>query len=212
MRRGTSARKTAKLDLYREHKEEYVAPKTPVLVEAGPAQYLAVSGKGAPGGECFQSRVTALYAVAFTVKMTHKSAGKGDYKVCTLEGLWWDEMDRGDFSAVPLDQWCWKLLIRTPDFVTEDDLRKARDALRQKKKPPEFEEVTLETMEEGLCVQVLHVGPYSAEGKTVRAMHRFAEGEGLSFHGVHHEIYLSDPRRVAPEKLRTILRHPVRRA
>jgi len=203
--------KTQKLDLYREHKAEYVAPKKPVLVEVGPAPYLTIEGRGEPSGEAFQAKVGAMYQMAFTIKMTRKFASKGDYKVCHLEGLWWAERKGVDFMDVPPQEWRWKLLIRTPDFITAEDLGDATEALRKKKKPPVFEEVELGTIEEGLCVQVLHVGPYDTEPETIAAMHDLAEVNGLTFHGLHHEIYLSDPRRVSPERLRTILRHPVRR-
>ena len=202
---------TQKLDLYKEHKAEYIAPKRPVLVEVGSVQYLTIEGQGKPGGEVFQAKVGAMYQMAFTIKMTRKFAGKGDYKVCHLEGLWWAEKKGVDFMDVPPQEWRWKLLIRTPDVITNDDLADATEALRKKKKPPAFEEVALETIEEGPCVQVLHVGPYDTEAGTIAAMHDLVEENGLSFHGRHHEIYLSDPRRVPPERLRTILRHPVRR-
>jgi len=204
--------KAEKLDLYREHKSEYVTPKKPVLVEVGLAQYLAVSGEGAPASKEFQSAVGALYSVAFTVKMTRKFAGLGDYKVANLEGLWWIDKKDANFLSVPPERWRWKLLIRVPEFVTARDLDEAKESLRKKKKPPEFEEVTLETIREGLCVQVLHVGPYATEPETVRAMENLAAENGLAFHEFHHEIYLSDPRRVPAEKLRTILRHPVKKA
>ena len=109
------------------------------------------------------------------------------------------------------DQWRWKLLIRVPTFIRETDLAKARAALAVKGKPPEFRKVRLEKISEGLCVQALHVGPYADEPAIVAAMADLAAAEGLKLHGRHHEIYLSDPRRVPPERLKTILRHPVRK-
>ncbi len=203
--------KAEKLDLHKEYKSEYVAPKkAPVLAEIGAAKYLAITGKGQPGGEAFQSKVGAMYSVAFTIKMTRKFAGLGDYKVCHLEGLWWGP-GKGDFFNQPREKWCWKLLIRVPDFIKPSDLKQAKQALTAKGKPPQFNEVTLETIKEGLCVQMLHVGPYSDEPGTIKVMREFAKENGLSFHGLHHEIYLSDPRRVPPERLRTILRNPVRK-
>lgn len=198
-----------KLDLYREHKAEYVAPRKPVLLTVGPAQYLAISGRGAPGEEAFTSGVGALYAVAFTIKMTSKFAGR-DYKVCHLEGLWWADDEGRDFASLPPEEWNWKLLIRTPDFIGRDELDKATQVLLAKGKPPQTAKVELESLQEGTCVQMLHVGPYCQEQRTIEAMSAFAAESGLTFHGRHHEIYLSDARRVAPERLRTILRHPVR--
>ena len=203
--------KGQKLDLYKEHKAEYVTPKTPALVEVAAAKYLTIEGQGEPGSEAFEAKLAGLYSVAFTIKMTRKFAGKGDYKVCSLEGLWWTGRKGTDFAKAPRAKWRWKLMIRVPEFITEGDLEDAKQALLAKKKPPQFTEVELETLEEGLCVQVLHVGPFAEEGKTIRTMHDFAKEQGLSFHGLHHEIYLSDPRRVPPERLRTILRHPVKR-
>jgi hypothetical protein len=141
--------------------------------------------------------------------MTRKFAGGQDYKVCQLEGLWWADGSSADFTAVPRDQWRWKLLIRVPDFIGQADLDQAKAALRDKGKPPAFESVRLETIEEGPCVQMLHVGPYAEEPATLALMRQFAAAGGLEFRGPHHEIYLSDPRRVPPERLRTILRMPV---
>ena len=210
--------KAEKLDLYKKHKTEYAAPKKPTLVEVGPAKYLTIEGTGEPGGDVFQAKVQAMYGAAFTIKMTRKFAGKGDYKVCHLEGLWWAGREGGrqagrkttDFFHVPKSQWKWKLLIRVPDFITDRDLTQAKQALREKGKPPDFEQVKLEKITEGRCVQMLHVGPYSQEHESVAQMQALAEAEGLGIHGLHHEIYLSDPRRVPPERLRTILRHPAR--
>ncbi len=197
------------LDLYKKHKAEYLAPKEPALVEVGPAKYLSIEGEGEPAGEDFQAKIQAMYGAAFTIKMTRKFAGKGDYKVCHLEGLWWTGGKGSDFLKVPRSRWRWKLLIRVPEFIAPDDLAAAKEALRKKGKPPEFEQVELETIEEGPCVQMLHVGPYAEEPQTIAQMAAFARAQGLAFHGRHHEIYLSDPRRVPPERLRTILRHPV---
>ena len=197
-----------KLDLYKLHKAEYVAPKKPVLVEIERANYLTICGQGEPGGETFAARISALYGTAYTIKMTSKAAGR-DYVVCKLEGLWWSEEPSCDFANVPKDTWQWKLLIRTPDFIDEQDLRQAAEVLTKKGKSSDVELVVLETIDEGLCVQMLHVGPYDKEGETTRTMNAFVEAQGLVLHGLHHEIYLSDPRRVPPERLRTILRHPV---
>jgi hypothetical protein len=200
-----------KLDLLQQHKAEYVTPKKPVLLKVGPAKYLAVEGRGAPADVAFQAAVGALYAVAFTIKMTRKFAGKGDYKIAWLEGLWWGPDKRAPFAVKSPKDWRWKILIRTPTFVAARDLAKAQKELLAKGKVAEVAKVKLETLREGRCVQMLHVGSYATEPATIEAMLDFAEAQGLSFLGVHHEIYLSDPRRVPPGKLRTILRHSVRR-
>jgi len=187
----------AKLDLYQTYKAEYATPRRPVILRVAEATYLGIAGRGTPGGEAFQEAVGALYAVAFTTKMASKSAGK-DYAVCKLEGLW-------------KDQWSWRLLIRTPDFIGTPELEATRRNLAEKGKGPLIDQVELTPLNENLCVQMLHVGPYDREPETIRRMEDFAAGQGYRFNGLHHEIYLSDPRRVTPEKLRTILRMPVAR-
>ncbi len=197
------------IDLYKLHKTEYAAPRKPALVDIKPATYLAISGQGAPGGERFGESIGALYGVAFTVKMTRKFAGKQDYAVCKLEGQWWAD-GAMNFAKLPREQWQWKLLIRTPDFVSEQDVREAVAVLLKRGKGEDAKRVRLETLAEGRCVQMLHVGPYERESETVAVMAAFAEKQGLGFSGKHHEIYLSDPRRVPPERLKTILRQPVR--
>ncbi len=193
-----------KLDLYKKHKSEYVTPRQPVLIIVGPAKYLSVDGVGAPESEQFQQAIAALYQMAWTIKMTKKFAGQ-DYKVCNLEGLWW-----GLENMPPRDEWRWKLIIRVPDFIKAADLREALATLKKKGKPEPAAKVRLETIREGRCVQVLHVGPYGDEPSTIARMKTFSDSQKLSFACPHHEIYISDPRRVAPEKLRTILRMPVK--
>jgi hypothetical protein len=199
-----------KIDLYKLHKTEYAATRKPSLVEVKPATYLAISGQGAPGGERFTASIGALYGVAFTIKMTRKFAGRQDYAVCKLEGQWWSEPGR-DLAKLPLDQWLWNLLIRTPDFINEEDLRPAVAVLLKRGKSEDVKRVRLETLAEGSCVQMLHVGPYDKEHETIEVMRAFAEKQKLQFSGKHHEVYLSDPRRVPPDRLKTILREPVRK-
>jgi hypothetical protein len=198
-----------KIDLYKKYKDQYVEAKRPVLVTVGKATYLTIDGRGAPGGETFSTRIGALYAVAYTIKMTRKFAGKQDYGICKMEALWWLDSDQRDWSKVPQDQWNWKVMIRTPEFVTPKDLDQAIKILLEKGKEPLCREVRLESIEEGRCVQMLHVGPYAQEERTIGQMEAFAESQGLVLTGRHHEIYLSDPHRVPPERLKTTLRHPV---
>ncbi|MBI2899120.1 MAG: GyrI-like domain-containing protein [Planctomycetes bacterium] len=198
-----------KIDLFKDLKNEYASPRSPVLVEIGKASYLAVDGRGEPGGKEFQTKIGALYGMAYTVKMTRKFEGRQDYVVGKLEAQGWSD-EGGDFSRVPKSKWRWKLMIRTPDFVGTSEVRRAAETLKKRGKGDSVDEVAMEKLEEGECVQMLHVGPYEREGDTVAAMKKFAESKGRTFHGRHHEIYLSDPRRVAPEKLKTILRMPVK--
>ena len=197
-----------KIDLYKLHKGDYVASRKPVLVTIKDAAYLAITGQGEPGGESFTDKIGALYGAAFTIKMTRKFAGEQDYSVCKLEGQWWSD-GSDNFSSIPKAEWRWKLLIRTPDFVSAAELEKAVATLLKRGKSPAVCEVRLESLAEGPCVQMLHVGPYEREPETICLMKAHAEKSGLTFKGRHHEIYLSDPRRVRPEKLKTILRHPV---
>jgi hypothetical protein len=201
-----------KLDLYKQNKAEYVTPKKPTLITTRKAQYLAILGSGKPGSEEYQNRIGALYGMAFTIKMTRKSEGKGDYAVSKLEGqYWWDPPCDDPLSGGPPDELQWRLLIRTPDYVTKQDLKDAVAKLVEKKGVAEAGDVELVSLAEGKCVQMLHVGPYGEERGTVEQMLEFAKANELEMNGHHHEIYLSDPRRVAPEKLRTILRLPVKK-
>lgn len=198
-----------KVNLGRVFKSDYVAPRKPVLLDIGEATYLAITGRGAPGGPEFQARVGALYAMAYTIKMTRKFGGEQDYTIGRLEAQWWAD-DGRCFPNLPPDEWRWRLLIRTLDFVERAELAGAAATLRQKGRAPEAGEVKLERWTEGRCVQMLHVGPYDREGDTMAVITAFAESKGLALHGLHHEIYISDPRRAPAEKLRTILRQPVR--
>ncbi len=196
-----------KIDLYKQHKAEYAATKDPRIVRIGRAKYLVIQGKGEPGGAAFQASIGALYAMAYTIKMTEKFAGR-DYKVCALEGQWWCA-DPKNWAAQPRDTWEWNLMIRVPEFIADRHLKAALAKLEERGKAENADRVRLETISEGRCVQVLHLGPYSNEPATICRMHEFATAQGLKIHGLHHEIYLSDPCRVPPERLRTILRHPV---
>lgn len=195
-----------KLDLYKRLKAEYVTPKAPTLVATTPGKYLTVSGRGDPNGAPFQAAIGALYGAAFTIKMARKVAGR-DYAVAKLEGLWWG----GERGKLIIDSrpstWRWKLMIRVPTFITATDLQRARRVLAERGRKPGA--IRLENVREGRVVQLLHVGPYDREHASIGRMQEFAAARGLRFHGRHHEIYLSDPRRVAPTKLRTILRQPV---
>jgi len=200
-----------KIDLYKQHKDQYVTPKKPVLVTMNEATYLTISGRGAPGGPEFTERIGALYGAAFTIKMTRRFGGQQDYVVSKLEAQWWLDGESCDFANVPKEKWNWRLMIRTPPFVKQKELADAARKLIEKGKAPCADQVKLESITEGLCVQMLHVGPYEEEARSIGVMSAFAEEKGLALHGRHHEIYLSDPRRIAPEKLKTILRLPVRK-
>ncbi len=201
-----------KVDLFKEHKAEYEAKGKPALVEIGPATYLAIAGSGAPGSEAFTDRIGALYGMAFTIKMTRKFAGEGDYTVGKLEAQYWQgDESRYEWGPGPPEQWRWRLMIRTPDVVTATDRKEAIAVLSERGKGKCVAEVELRTVKEGLCVQMLHVGPYDRECETIAAMEERMQREGLARAGLHHDIYLNDPRRIPPERLKTIVRIPVRK-
>lgn len=200
--------KTEKVDLFKLHKDDYVKPKAPLLIELAEARFLAVDGVGSPGGEMFAARIGALYGMAYTIKFTSKFAGR-DFAVCKLEAVYGAGGRFAELGELPQEEWPWRMLIRVPEFIGDGDLDAARATLREKKKPGDFDAVRLDTITEGSCVQMLHVGPYEEEERTIALINAFCADEGLTPHRWHHEIYLSDPRRVPPERLKTILRQPV---
>ena len=199
------------LDLTKTHKALYApSAKEPVIVTVPPFNYLMLDGKGDPNhSPAYQAVVEALYQFSYTLKFAIKKAGGVDYKVMPLEGLWWAE-DMSDFIAGRRDDWLWTMLILQPEPVTPDWVEKTRAQLLAKKdSSPLCGKVRFETYDEGLTVQLMHIGPYAAEGPNIARMHAFAQQQGCHLRGKHHEIYLSDPRRAAPEKMKTVLRQPV---
>lgn len=206
-------------DYKKEYKEFYMPKNKPGIVEIPEMNYIAVRGKGDPnaeGGE-YKSAIGLLYGIAFTIKMSklgdHRIDGYFDYVVPPLEGLWWQSGVEGiDYAHKERLEWI--SLIRLPDFVTKADFDWAVDEATKKKKQ-DFSKVEFFPYDEGLCVQCMHVGSYDDEPATIDAMRRFAEEKGyridISDKRLHHEIYLSDPRKCAREKLKTVIRHPVGR-
>lgn len=188
-----------------------MTPRQPILVQVHPAMYLVIEGQGPPATPSFEAAIGALYGVAFTIKMAKRAAGQ-DFAVPKLQGLWWGPHEDVSFLDEPPEAWYWKLMLRVPDFVSAGDLKATAARLRERKKPPEFERIELEGLEEKRCVQMLHIGPYAEEPASIERMKAFAREKGLVYHGPHHEIYLSDSHRVVPARLRTILRQPVRSA
>ena len=206
-------------DYKKEYKEFYMPKNKPSIVEVPAMNYIAVRGAGDPnieGGE-YKKSIGLLYAVAFTIKMSrkgsHQMEGYFDYVVPPLEGFWWQEGVQGIDYAHKETVW-FISVIRLPDFVTKDDFDWAvREA--EAKKQEDFSKVKFWTYQEGLCVQCMHIGPYDDEPETVRLMHDFMTEQGyqldISDERLHHEIYLSDARRTAPERLKTVIRHPIRK-
>lgn len=197
-----------KLDLTKEYKTYYTAKKTPEIVEFDEAQFLTIEGKGAPRSREFAAKIEALYPLAYGVKNLCKKQGK-DFGVPKLEGLWWVESDKPAME-VPREEWCWKLLIRMPKFVTSELFQKVKAEVAKKKSAESVKGIGFEKIKEGRCVQVMHIGPYSTESDSLSKMRKLMEQENLVENGFHHEIYLSDPRRVPEEKMKTILRQPVK--
>lgn len=201
-----------KLDLKKKYKALYTASaKEASLITVPKLNYIRVDGAGDPNtSPQFQEATQALYAVSYTLKFMVKRSQEGpDYGVMHLEGLWWaDDMEK--FSIERKGDWKWTLMILQPDFITESMFRQAVDEVVRKKGLVMAGKLRFESVEEGLCAQILHIGPYAEEPPTVRKLHDFIEEKGYAFSGLHHEIYLSDPRKAAPEKMKTILRQPVK--
>jgi hypothetical protein len=197
------------IDLKKELKPFYKASATkPAIVDVPAMNALMVDGAGDPGALAFQEAVGTLYGVAYTLKFTFKKDKAVDYPVMALEGLWWAD-DPAVFASCKRDEWKWTLLIVLPDVVTKKDVAAAIASVKEKAKFPRFPKIRLERFAEGKAAQIMHVGPYAAEGPTIERLHGFIEEQGFRLRGRHHEIYLGDPRRAAPEKLRTILRQPI---
>lgn len=206
-------------DFKKEYKEFYLPPKKPGIVTLPPANYIAVRGKGNPNEEAgeYKASIGLLYAIAFTLKMSkkgsHQIEGYYDYVVPPLEGLWWQE-GRAELDLYRKEDFCFISMIRLPDFVSRADFEWAIAEAEEKKKQ-DFSKVEFFPYDEGLCVQCMHIGPYDLEPATIAAMHDYIEQHGsaldITDKRLHHEIYLSDPRRCKPEKLKTVLRHPVRK-
>ena len=180
-----------------------------VIVEVPQIQFVMIDGQGAPGGEEYASAIPWLYSTLYTIKFTAKKTIQKDFVVPPLEGLWWaDDMD--DYIDDNKENWKWRMMIATPDWVDDEMYSQAVEKSQKKlgDVPPTLQ---LKNFEEGNCVQILHVGSYSDEAPTIAKMHHeFMPKHNLEYNGHHHEIYLNDPRRTAPEKLKTILRQPVR--
>lgn len=210
-------------DYKKEYKELYLPPKKPQLVTVPKMQFVAVRGKGDPNDENgeYKAAVAVLYGVSYTLKMSkmgdHGIEGYFNYVVPPLEGFWWQEKEGSALAGFDYSDKAslkWISVIRLPDFVTKKDFEWAKERAGVKK-GLDCSRVELFTLEEGLCVQIMHIGSYNDEPASVNAMHDFASQEGwqLDFSAtrLHHEIYLSDPRKTPAEKLKTVIRHPVRK-
>ena len=200
-----------KIDLKREHKAFYKPSKKDFsIVDVPEMAFLMIDGVGAPASPDFALAVETLYGVAYALKFASKADPGIDYVVMPLEALWWAE----DFAVFQPDSedrdaWHWRALIAQPDHISEAMFETAVEKTRTKKGNLALDRLRLERFHEGLSVQIMYIGPYSDEGPTIAAMHQYAEDEGYSLRDHHHEIYISDPNRTTPEKMKTVLRHPV---
>ena len=206
-------------DFKKEYKEFYLPKSTPSILTVPPMNYIAVRGQGDPNeeGGAYQQAVSILYAIAYTLKMSYKTPyrinGFFEYVVPPLEGFWWQEGVEG-IDLADKSKFNWISLIRLPDFITEKDFEWAVKTASQKKKL-DCSAVEFLTVEEGLCVQIMHHGPYDDESATVALMDEYIKERGyvndFNERRLHHEIYLSDARKTAPEKWKTVIRHPIKK-
>ncbi len=207
-------------DYKKEYKEFYMPKNKPTIVDIPKMNYIAVRGKGNPNDENgdYKQTISLLYGIAFTIKMSYKGSykieGYFEYVVPPLEGFWWQEGIKGmDYSRK--DELNFISIIRLPDFVTKKDFDWAVEEATQKKKQ-DYSRVEFFTYEEGICVQCMHIGPYDDEPATVEVMHQYMQENGyeldITDDRFHHEIYLSDPRRTDANKLKTVIRHPIKKS
>ena len=197
-----------KIDLKKVHTELYRPPRKPEIVEVPVFQFLMIDGVGTTESQDFSKAIEALFGTSYRAKFLCKKQQERDYVVMPLEGLWWaDDMDA--FIAGDKENWKWTLMIQQPDFVTPEIVQIAKEELLKKKNLSQAEQLRLETFQEGLSAQMMHIGPFSEEGPNIEKIHALIEEKGGVFDGhlqKHHEIYLSDFRKVAPEKMKTVLR------
>lgn len=207
-------------DYKKEYKEFYLPKNKPTIIEIPPMNYIAVQGRGDPNAENseYKQSIGLLYGIAFTIKMSklgsHKLDGYFDFVVPPLEGFWWQE-GGGEINFSDKNGFHFLSVIRMPDFVTQADFDWAVAEATQKKQT-DFSKVSFLTVDEGLCVQCMHIGPYDDEPATIDLMHQYMRAQGyeldISEKRLHHEIYLSDARKVAPERRKTVVRHPIKKA
>lgn len=205
-----------KFDFKKEYKSLYSSRQKPTLIDIPPLNFIMIDGEGKPTGKTYQDAIQILYSLTYTIKMSKKGTklidGYYEYVVPPLEGLWYLEDGKLDFN-VDKNKWLWTSMIAQPDFVTKEVYNWALEECKNKKPDLDFSKARFETFREGLCVQAMHIGPYDDEVRTIAKIDKFIKENNLkNVTGnvrKHHEIYLSDPRRTMPDKLRTILRFPV---
>ncbi len=200
-----------KIDYKKEFKNFYHASAKKVeVVEVPRMNFLMIDGKGDPNtSQAFQEAVEALFSLAYTLKfMIKKGKEEVDYSVMPLEGLWWMD-DMSQFNVENKDNWKWTLMIMQPEYVTAHLAREASEQVKKKKDLPSLAKIRFEAFTEGKAAQIMHIGPFSEEGPTIQKIHNFIRENNHKISGKHHEIYLSDIRKSAPEKWKTIIRQPM---
>jgi len=201
-----------KLDYKKEFPDLYKPSlKEPTIIKIPKMMFFMIDGTGDPNtSDEYKEVVQLLYNISYALKMKviKKETPSKDYVVPPLEGLWYmPKME--EWSMDEKDKWEWTMMIRIPDFVKDSQIKKAMKILKETKNPDSFSKLRYEQYDEGTCVQIMYLGPYDEEPPTIKKIHQFAKKNGYNLNGHHHEIYLSDPRRVEPERLKTILRHPI---
>lgn len=209
----------AAFDYKKEYKELYLPKEKPCIVDVPAMRFIMVDGKGDPNtSPLYKEAVEVLYSLSYSIKMSKKSGtqpeGYFDYVVPPLEGLWWFEDNTFDGSVIGRkDEFSWVMMIRVPEFVTPEVFATARESVAKKKPGLDTSKARLEDFTEGLCAQIMHIGPYDDEPRSVAVLEKFIHENGcrteMSGMRQHHEIYLGDPRKTAPEKLKTVIRHPI---
>lgn len=196
-----------KTDYKKEYKQYYKMNKTePCIIDVQAMNYLMINGKGDPNtSKAYMDAIEALYAVSYTLKFMSKK-NEHDYVVMPLESQWW--MD-GEWDMERREEWQWTAMIMQPPCINEAMFNEAVETVRKKKNPVALDQLRFDTIEAHKAVHVLHKGPYSEEGPTIEKLHSFMDSEGYTFGGKHYEIYLSDPRKAAPDKMKTIIRQPI---
>jgi hypothetical protein len=191
--------------LYFPNAKEVVAVKVPSM------NFAIVDGQGDPNtSPDYREALEALFGVSYTLKFALKFKGVADYRVAPLESLWWTD-EPGGWSLKSKEGWNWAAMVMQPGVVTRKHFRDGVLQLKERKNPPKLSKVRFERFSEGMAAQILYVGPYSAEGPTIARIHAFIQGQGYRLTGKHHEIYLGDPRRTAPDRLKTVIRQPFTR-
>ena len=199
-----------KIDYKKEFKYLYnPSQKEVVIIDVPKMNFLMIDGKGDPNtAKEYKDAVETLFSVSYTLKfMVKKGKVAIDYGVLPLEGLWWVD-DMSKFSVENKDEWQWTAMIMQPEYVTGDLIKEAVEEVKKKKNLPALSKMRFESFHEGVSAQIMHIGPFSAEGPTIAKVHAFIKEEGYKLRGRHHEIYLNDPRRVEPDKMKTVIRQP----